>query len=86
MTQSGGAENTFSSVTLYNFPKKWGGGLKPPPSPSPSAGPVKVGRFCDEEMSYLYNFCRLGLENPARYPLPTTNITFIDIKIVGFLA
>ena len=46
----------------------------------------KVGRFCDEEMRYLYNFCRLGLENPARYPLPTTNITFIDIQIVGFLA
>ena len=32
MTQSGGAENTFFSVTLYNFQKKWGGGggLKPP--------------------------------------------------------
>ena len=26
MTQSGGAENTFSSVTLYNFQKVGGGG------------------------------------------------------------
>ena len=40
MTQSGGgAENTFFSVTLQNFQKS-GEGLKPPPCPSPSVGPV----------------------------------------------
>ena len=41
VTQSGGAENTFSSVTLYNFQKVGGGGggLKPPP---PAALPPRA--------------------------------------------
>ena len=36
-----GAENTFSLITLYNFPKRGGGGeLKlPKPLSPPSAGP-----------------------------------------------
>ena len=40
VTQSGGAENTFSSVTLYNFQKS--GRAEAPPSPSPSAGPASM--------------------------------------------
>ena len=37
--ESGGAENTSSSVTLYNFQKS--GGLKPP-QPLPLRGPCRV--------------------------------------------
>ena len=51
MTQSGGAENTFSSVTLYNFQKSRG--AKAPPAPPP---PRALFWFFGHNVPYLVKF------------------------------
>ena len=59
MTQSGGAENTSSSVTLYNFQKSGGGGAEAP-QPLPLRGPCRCALYLAK--FFLFNLSHTRIE------------------------